>query len=63
VPTMLNNFSVNVVVDGIAQLTLDYVALLVSNCFMGVINLLLLLCLREFIKLILWYSYYRLENW
>jgi hypothetical protein len=38
---MLNNFIVNVVVDGIAQLTLDYVALLVSNCFMGVISLLL----------------------
>jgi hypothetical protein len=63
VPTMLNNFSVNVVVDGIAQLTLDYVTLLVSNCFMGVISLLLQLCLREFIKLILRYSYYRLENW
>jgi hypothetical protein len=40
-PALFDNFSANVVVDGIVQLSLDYGTLLVSNCFMGVISLLL----------------------
>jgi hypothetical protein len=34
VPTVFDNFRANVVVDGIAQLSLDYGTLPVSNCFM-----------------------------